>query len=166
VFFYTLKRASFGRFFSATKTTFFCSGLSNTIWARATSLKGTNFLKMKYYFIILVFFMASCKKETNTTFDTTQPAEETTLSGETVFTQNNCAACHKTDQKVVGPSLQEIAKMYKEQNGDMVAFLKEEAEPIVDPTMYESMKINLQITKTLPEEQLKALEEYILSHSK
>lgn len=121
---------------------------------------------MKYYFIILVIFTASCKKETNTTFDTTQPAEETILSGETIFTQNNCAACHKTDQKIVGPSLQEIAKIYKEQNGDMVAFLKEEAEPIVDPTMYESMKINLQITKTMSDEELKSLENYILGFAK
>jgi cytochrome c len=121
---------------------------------------------MKYYFIILVIFLSSCKKETNTTFDSTQPAEETSLSGETVFIQNNCAACHKTDQKIIGPSLQEIAKIYKSQNADMVAFLREEAEPIVDPTMYESMKINLQITKTMSDEELKSLEKYILGFAK
>ena len=62
--------------------------------------------------------------------------------------------------------MQEIAKIYKEKNGNMVAFLKEEAEPIVDPKMYESMKINLQITKTMTDEELQSLEMYFLSHSK
>jgi cytochrome c len=118
---------------------------------------------MKYYFIILVVFIASCKNETQTNSDKPEPK---TISGEVLFTENNCTACHKPDQKVVGPSLQEIAKIYKEQNGNMVAFLKEEAEPIVDPTMYETMKINLQVTKTMSNQELKALEDYILSQSK
>lgn len=113
---------------------------------------------------IVCLILFSCKNE-DTSKTSYKPVEEA-LSGEDVFNQNNCTACHKPDQKVVGPSLQDIARIYKGQKGDMVAFLKEEAKPIVDPEMYESMRINLQITKTLSDEELKALENYILNHSK
>lgn len=76
----------------------------------------------------------------------------------------NCVACHRPDQKVIGPSIIEIAKIYKDQNGDMVAFLKEKAEPIVDPSQYSVMKANFAITKRMPEEDLKAIEAYMYSH--
>jgi cytochrome c len=118
-------------------------------------------MKKSIYFLLFSFFILSCTKKENES--KTNP---TKVSGETIFTENNCVACHKIDQKIVGPSLQDIAKIYKAQKGNMVAFLKEEAEPIVDQSMYETMKINLQVTKTLPNEQLIALQDYILSHSK
>lgn len=76
----------------------------------------------------------------------------------------NCFACHKPDQKVIGPSLQEISRIYKEQNGDMVKFLKEKAEPIVDPSQYSVMKANFAITKHMPDEDLQALEAFVKSH--
>jgi cytochrome c len=38
--------------------------------------------------------------------------------------------------------LQDIAKIYKDKNADMVSFLKGEGEPIVDPSQYEVMKTN------------------------
>lgn len=120
---------------------------------------------MKRYTILLIaLVLVSCKGETSS--ETSYKPQEEAPSGEDIFNQNSCTACHKPDQKVIGPSLQDIAKIYKEQKGDMVAFLKEEAEPIVDPKMYESMRINLQVTKTLSDEELKALENYILNHSK
>lgn len=121
---------------------------------------------MKNYCFLLILLLASCQKETKKVDESQTSVQSTVEQGETLFTQNNCTACHKVDQKVVGPSLQDIAKIYKEQNADMVAFLKEEAEPIVDPTMYETMKINLQITKTMTDEELKALENYMLSFAK
>ena len=51
--------------------------------------------------------------------------------------KGNCFSCHRPDQKVVGPSIQEIAKIYKAKNGDIVKFLKGNGEPIVDPSQYE-----------------------------
>ena len=122
-------------------------------------------MKHIIYSLILSFFIISCdKKETSKTEETlTAPTPE---KGEALFTANNCIACHKVDQKIIGPSLQETAKIYKEKNGDMIAFLKEEAEPIVNPALYETMKINLQITKTMSDEELQSLEMYILSHAK
>jgi cytochrome c len=97
------------------------------------------------------------------------PVDETSvkISGQELFEgEGNCIACHKTDQKIIGPSLEEIAKIYKEKNGNIVLFLKEESDPIVDPSQYDVMKTNFAITKTMSDEELKALEDYIYSFSK
>ncbi len=121
---------------------------------------------MKKLVLIAVFALfASCQKEEKKEANAT-PEVASIERGQAIFTENNCASCHQVDEKVVGPSLQETAKNYKEQKGDMVAFLKEEAPPIVDESMYESMKINLQLTKMMTDEELQSLEMYILSHSK
>lgn len=74
-----------------------------------------------------------------------------------------CLACHKPNEKVIGPSLAEISKIYKEQNASIVSFLKEEAKPIVDPSQYEVMKTNFAVTKAMSDDKLKALEAYVMS---
>lgn len=118
--------------------------------------------------ILFIFLTAiiSCKsKEENTEVAADETAVK--ISGQELFEgKGNCTACHQTDQKIIGPSLQEIAKIYKEKNGNIVSFLKEESEPIIDPSQYEIMKTNLVITKSMSDEELKALEEYIYSFSK
>lgn len=117
--------------------------------------------------LLLVFALVSCKNEPRKPQDENQVASVPTVEkGLVLFQENNCAACHQPDQKVIGPSLQEIANIYKKENGSIVSFLREEADAIVDPKMYESMKINLQITKTMTDEELESLELYFLSHSK
>lgn len=123
-------------------------------------------MKNIFYLLLVAIFTFSCSiKEAKKSND--NASEVATIEkGQALFESNNCIACHKVDQKVVGPSLQETAKIYKEKNGDLVAFLKEEAEPLVDETLYETMKINLQITKTMSDTDLESLEMYILSHSK
>ena len=77
--------------------------------------------------------------------------------------KGTCIACHKTDTKLIGPSLVEISKIYKEKNASIVSFLKEEGEAIVDPSQYEVMKANFAITKAMSAEELQALEAYIFS---
>ena len=85
-------------------------------------------------------------------------------TGKTLFdTKGNCAACHQADQRIIGPSIAEIAKIYKESDGDIVEFLKGNGEPIVDPEQYEVMKTNFAITKKMSDQELKALEAYIYS---
>jgi cytochrome c len=122
----------------------------------------------KIILLLLVITVASCKKEAEDNFG--QPKIDKTavaVSGEELFSgKGTCTACHLPDQKVIGPSIAEIAKIYKEKNGSIVAFLKEEAEPIVDPSQYETMKTNFAITKQMSEEELKALEDYIYTFSK
>jgi cytochrome c len=120
--------------------------------------------------ILLTFIITftSCKKETEDNYGQPQ-SDETVLkvSGQELFEgKGTCTACHLPDQKVIGPSIAEIAKIYKEKKGSIVGFLKEESEPIVDPSHYEVMKANFAITKQMSEEELKALEDYIYTFSK
>jgi len=121
--------------------------------------------------VVLLFsllLLISCKKESEESFGkTSSDSSDEKISGKELFeSKGNCVACHKPDQKIIGPSLQEIAKIYKEQNGNIVDFLKNDAKPIVDPTQYEIMKANFLITKAMSDDELKALEEYIYTFSK
>ena len=77
--------------------------------------------------------------------------------------KGNCTSCHNVDSKLIGPSLQDIAKMYKEKNGNIISFLKGESEAIVDPSQYEVMAANLALTKTFTETELQAIEAYTYS---
>jgi cytochrome c len=74
-----------------------------------------------------------------------------------------CASCHKADIKVVGPSIQEIAKTYREKGASIAAFINEESGPLVDPSQYEIMKTNFAVTKAMSAEERKALEIYMMS---
>ena len=123
---------------------------------------------MKFLFFTLpLFILASCGSRDEKTTDGFEYEEKLTPVelGQKIFdSKGNCYSCHRPDQKIIGPSLQEIAKIYKEKNGDIVKFLKEEAGPIVDPAQYPAMKVNFAITKRMSDQELKALEAYIYSH--
>ena len=120
------------------------------------------------YLAVISFSLLSCKKESSESFGKIENQAETqdpvTLGTEIFEGKGACIACHKTNEKLVGPSVYEIAKIYKDKKADMVHFLKGEGEPIVDPTQFEVMKSNLAITKTFSYEELKALEAYIYSN--
>jgi len=129
----------------------------------------------KFFIILLTLSLFSCKNEekkeslypeagiaeTEGTVAKLSPEAE---AGREIFDgKGNCFSCHRPDQKVVGPSIQEIAKIYKAKNGDIVKFLKGNGEPIVDPSQYEVMKTNFYLTKTFTDKELKGIEEYIYS---
>ncbi len=100
------------------------------------------------------------ENETNTDFPLAEKGKE-------IFEgKGTCFTCHKKDVKVVGPSIQDIVKIYKEKKGNIVTFLKGEAEPLVDPSQYEVMKANFAITKTMTDEELQSLEQYMQSEGK
>ena len=46
---------------------------------------------------------------------------------------------------------------------DMAAFLREKAEPIVDPSQYATMKTNFYITKHFTDEEMQAVVDYVMS---
>jgi len=130
----------------------------------------------KVLFLSAVLAFASCKKEGS---ESTNAATESVSEGESAKAKSpeelgkqifestgNCFACHQPDQKVVGPSIKEIAKIYKDKNGNIVTFLKGNAEPIVDPSQFEVMKTNFAITQAMSDEELKAIEAYIYSNLK
>ena len=124
----------------------------------------------KVALLACLIFVFSCKKESEETFGQPNPTEVSQTPeelGKSIFEgKGNCVACHKINEKLVGPSVQDIAKIYKAQNGDIVSFLKEDAKPLVDPSQYEVMKTNLALTKEMSDEELKGLEAYIYSNSK
>ncbi|PXY44392.1 c-type cytochrome [Flavobacterium hydrophilum] len=129
----------------------------------------------KTIFLLAVLAFISCKKENQPIDKTTESATETYSEGETAQTKTpeelgksifegkgNCISCHQVDQKVIGPSIQEIAKIYKDKNADIVTFLKGNGEPIVDPSQFAVMKTNFPVTQAMSDEELKAIESYIL----
>lgn len=129
--------------------------------------------KIIWLSLIASFALISCgkkeeKKEALYPENVTEkisPEEQLIADGKELFESNKaaCFSCHKVDKKVIGPSVKEIAKVYKEQNGDMIAFLRKKADPIVDPSQYNVMETNFAILKTMSDEELQALEAYMMS---
>lgn len=120
----------------------------------------------KLLFIFTIVFVFSCKKEPEVVTDVL--VEETSnitkeLGKELFEGKGMCYTCHKEDTKIIGPSIKEIAKIYTDKKASISIFLQGETDPIVDPTQFEIMKANFAITKTMTEEELKALEDYMLS---
>lgn len=119
--------------------------------------------------LCFVILLISCKsKEPKQKEDFEYEETKTPIQfGQEIFEgKGNCFACHNAEHKIVGPSIVEIAKTYKSKKGDIVSFLKEEADPIVDPAQYEAMRTNFAITKAMSDAELKAVEAYIYSHLK
>jgi cytochrome c len=118
-------------------------------------------------FLFLACILFSCKnQETKAVEIVTNNLAPIEVGREIFEGKGNCIACHLADKKVIGPSIQDIAKIYKSQNASIIDFLKNDAQPIVDPSQYEIMKSNFVITKAMSEEELKAIEAYIYSHLK
>ena len=124
----------------------------------------------KVFLLACLVFVFSCKKESEETFGQPNPTEVSQTPeqlGKSIFEgKGNCVACHKINEKLVGPSVQDIAKIYKAQNGDIVSFLKDDAKPLVDATQYEVMKTNFALTKAMSDQELKGLEAYMYSSFK
>lgn len=116
---------------------------------------------------IVVLSLLSCgEKKTQDFGKPTEvtPKQEQLALGKKLFEGVGlCHTCHKIDQKIIGPSVKEIAKIYKDMDLDMAAFLRGELEPVVEPEQYEIMKTNFSVTKSMKEEELKAIEAYFYS---
>jgi cytochrome c len=124
---------------------------------------------MKSFILSGLLLLISCKNKK--VEEKLYPEIETTQTpealGQEIFDgKGTCYTCHKEYKKTIGPSINEIAQVYKNKNASIVQFLKDDSKPIVDPSQYETMKTNFVITKSLSETELKALEAYILSYSK
>ena len=128
---------------------------------------------LKFLFMVsIVFSLISCSKKTETeTMGNPFVSTETETSvltpvalGKELFEgKGMCATCHKTDVATSGPSIKDISKMYSDKKASISLFLQGEMDPIVDPSQYEIMKANLEITKAMTDEELQALETYMLS---
>ncbi len=105
-------------------------------------------------------------EETKQDEATTQAGDDLVAIGKKLFTDKTCATCHAPDKKLVGPSIQDIAKIYADKGASIVDFLKQKSKPIVDtdPGQVSVMKANLDgFVKDMKDDELKALEAYMMS---
>ncbi|MBX0311439.1 MAG: c-type cytochrome [Sulfurihydrogenibium sp.] len=86
------------------------------------------------------------------------------VDGKTLFQAKGCTACHQADKDSVGPALKKIAAAYKGKEADLIKFLKGQGKAIVDPAKEAVMKPNLNTTKAMKDNELKALAKYILAN--
>lgn len=132
---------------------------------------------------LVALFLTSCgekkkeevKKEVETTVETvveevkeaaTEVVADNLELGKKLFTEKTCATCHNPDMKVIGPSIKDITKIYAEQKGNIVKFLKGESTPIVDtdPGQVAIMKANLDgFVKDMSGDELAAIAAYMRS---
>ena len=130
-------------------------------------------MKVYFKFLLIVLFvlnLISCGKKTETdAMGNPIEQKETSVNqtpkalGKELFEgKGMCATCHKADIKTVGPSINDIAKIYKEKGASIADFINEKGEPLVDPSQYEIMKANFVITKAMSAEERKALEIYMM----
>jgi len=107
------------------------------------------------------------KEAASTAVEKTKEAVQTAAAsgkdGKTLFTDSGCVACHKEAQKSIGPSLKDIAAAYAGKEDQMFNFLKGKGEAIVDPPQFAVMQPNLEITKKMADEDVKAIVNYIMS---
>ena len=131
---------------------------------------------MKVYFKLLLTLSIGIsiirnkkKKETDAMGNPINQAENSVnqtpkeLGKELFEGKGMCATCHKADIKRVGPSIKDIAKIYKEKGASIADFINDRGEPLVDPSQYDIMKANFVITKAMSADERKALEIYMMS---
>ena len=134
--------------------------------------------KILLLFALIAMVLTSCsddkkkevQKETETSVEKSAEVKKDSgdalTMGEKLFNEKTCATCHQLDTKVIGPSVKDIASMYKEKNGNMTNFLKGTDEAIVDtdPGQVAIMKANLDgFVKDLSDEEIQALVTYMQS---
>lgn len=85
-------------------------------------------------------------------------------AGKELYASSGCVACHQLDVKTVGPSVKEVSTAYADNKEGLTAFLKGEADPIIDPAQAAVMSPQLEITKKLADADLQNMVEYILSN--
>lgn len=129
---------------------------------------------MRFFSFFIVFLIVcgcNVEKKSNKVIDKAVP-ERAALSrdsqiflGNRLFSEKTCITCHDVHQKKIGPSVKEIMAIYKEKNGDIVAFLKGKANPIVDTTASQVVIMQANIDgflKDISDEELKTIATYML----
>lgn len=86
---------------------------------------------------------------------------EKPIDGKIIFQQKGCTACHGPN--LIGPTVEKIASAYKGKENDLIKFLKGEGKAIVNPENESWMKAQIKRTKSMSDEELKALVKFILS---
>lgn len=144
--------------------------------------------KLSILFIALAMIATSCgdkkkeevKKDVETvkeevkevvkeTTDAASDKDAQIAMGKKLFTDKTCTTCHALDSKVIGPSIKDMVKIYDEKGGNIVQFLKGNADPIVDtdPGQVAIMQANLDgFVKDMTPEELQAVAAYMRDATK
>ncbi|WP_031445308.1 c-type cytochrome [Arenibacter algicola] len=123
--------------------------------------------------IIGLLLMCSCNRDNKSkkASDNAVPErgelsiESQLLLGNRLFSEKTCITCHDLNKNNIGPSIREIMTIYKEKNGDITAFLKGQAKPIVDTTSSQVaiMQANIDgFLKIVSDEEMKTIAIYML----
>ena len=84
--------------------------------------------------------------------------------GQATFDSLRCGICHKPDTGKTMPSLKDIAAAYKGKEDQLLDYFKGDSESIVNPQKKGTMKVFIEKTKMLEDDQRKGLADFILSH--
>jgi len=126
-----------------------------------------------FIFLIVILVLNSCNTDKKSKRGTEKGVlERGELSqdskiflGNRLFSEKTCITCHAIDNKKIGPSVVEIMHVYKENNADIVAFLKGNSKPIVDTAASQVaiMQANIDgFLKEITDEELNAISTYML----
>ncbi|MCM4152434.1 cytochrome C [Arenibacter sp. N53] len=124
-------------------------------------------------FFILFLIVSSCnedKKSNNVKENTVPKRGELSMDsqiflGNRLFSEKTCITCHDINGQKVGPSVKKIMKVYKEKNGNIVAFLRGGTKPLVDTTASQVaiMQANIDgFLQNISDEELKTIATYML----
>ncbi len=124
-------------------------------------------------FLIISLLVFSCKtdKKLNDVIVISSPergelsVDSQIFLGNRLFSEKTCITCHAVNRVKKGPSVKEIMAVYKEKNGDIVAFLKGNAQPIVDTTASQVaiMQENIDgFLKKISDEEMNSLAFYMM----
>lgn len=127
---------------------------------------------MRFYIFLIVVLILSCNSEKKSNKDTDKGVpERAELSfdsqiflGNRLFSEKTCITCHAVDNRKKGPSIIDVMLVYKENNADIVAFLKGNSKPIVDTTASQVaiMKANIDgFLKEITDVELNAISTYM-----
>ena len=83
--------------------------------------------------------------------------------GKEIFESKGCAMCHKKDFDTVGPSLKTIATQYLGKERTLLTYLQGQGTPIIDPARASVMNPQLIKIRSLFEDEMSALAEYMIS---
>lgn len=125
-----------------------------------------------FLLLFVVLLVSSCKTEKRINVVERAVPERGELSrdsqiflGNRLFSEKKCITCHDVDRIKKGPSVKEIVSVYKERNGDIVAFLKGKSKPIVDtnPSQVAIMQENIDgFLKDISDEEMNSIATYMM----
>ena len=122
---------------------------------------------------LLCFALQSCNTDQKTETKEAEPTlvrgalslDSQIFLGNRLFSEKTCITCHDVHKSTIGPSVKEIMKVYKKENGSIVAFLKGEADPIVEASAAQRamMQANIKgFLKNISDEELGAIATYMI----